>query len=87
MDKEDYFDKYFQMDTILIIFFYKYIILVLNSVFQLKVNLNVKIISHLLQDSKGKLFFIFFNIKRGERKGIQGRRAMSRMPRVSGILP
>ena len=31
MDKKDYFDKYFQMDTILIIFFYKYIILVLNS--------------------------------------------------------
>ena len=31
MDKEDYFDKYFQMDTILIIFFYKYIILILNS--------------------------------------------------------
>ena len=27
VDKEDYFDKYFQMDTILIIFFYKYIIL------------------------------------------------------------
>ena len=31
VNKEDYFDKYFQMDTILIIFFYKYIILVLNS--------------------------------------------------------
>ena len=31
VDKEDYFDKYFQMDTILIFFFYKYITLVLNS--------------------------------------------------------
>ena len=32
LDKENYFDKYFQMDTILIIFFYKYIILFLNSI-------------------------------------------------------
>ena len=54
MDKEDYFDKYFQMDTILIIFFYKYIILVLNSRLrvpknQSKIKQRTKCISQLIQ--------------------------------------